>query len=70
MAPPMLLAGRVALVSDAACGIGYVTALVLAEEGASVAAADVLNEVESVTAEVRARGRQAAVAVFDIARAG
>src|SRR3990172_3181410 len=67
MSPPMLLAGRVALVTGAARGIGRVTALVLAEEGADVAVADVLGEVEAVAAEVRARGRRAAVAVFDIA---
>src|SRR3990170_376149 len=67
MAPPMLLAGRVALVTGAARGIGRVTALVLAEEGADVAVADVLGEVEAVAEEVRARGRRAAVAAFDIA---
>jgi len=67
MSPPMLLAGRVALVTGAARGIGRVTALVLAEEGADVAVADVLGEVEAVAEEVRARGRRAAVAVFDIA---
>lgn len=67
MSLPMLLAGRVALVTGAARGIGRVTALVLAEEGADVAVADVLGEVEDVAAEVRARGRRAAVAVFDIA---
>ena len=67
MGPPMLLAGRVALVTGAARGIGRVTALVLAEEGADVAVADVLSEVEAVAEEVRARGRRAAVAVFDIA---
>jgi NAD(P)-dependent dehydrogenase (short-subunit alcohol dehydrogenase family) len=63
----MSLAGRVALVTGAARGIGRVTALVLAEEGADVAMTDVLGEVDAVAAEVRARGRRAAVAVFDIA---
>jgi NAD(P)-dependent dehydrogenase (short-subunit alcohol dehydrogenase family) len=69
MTPPLPLAGRVALVTGAARGIGRVTAAVLAEQGADVAVADVLDEVEAVADELRARGRRAAAAVLDIADA-
>src|SRR5512147_2988743 len=69
MTPPLPLAGRVALVTGAARGIGRVTAAVLAEEGADVAVADVLSEVEAVAGDLRSRGRRAAAVVLDIADA-
>jgi NAD(P)-dependent dehydrogenase (short-subunit alcohol dehydrogenase family) len=62
-------AGRVALVTGAARGIGRAIASVLAEHGADVAVADVLPEVEDTAATIRAKGRRAAAAVFDVADA-
>ena len=65
----MLLAGRVALVTGAARGIGRATALVLAAEGADVGVVDVRPEVEATAEAIRAAGRRSAPAVFDVADA-
>jgi len=63
----MLLTGKIALVTGAARGIGRVAAQVLAAQGADLALADVLPEVEETAARVRARGRRAVAAAFDVA---
>ena len=65
----MLLQGRTALVTGAARGIGREIALVLAEDGANVAVADRLAEVEDTARVVAALGRRSAAAVFDVANA-
>ena len=63
----MLLRDKVVLITGAARGIGRVAALVMADEGADVAVADILPEVEAVAEEVRRRGTRSVAAVFDIA---
>ena len=62
----MLLAGKTALITGAARGIGRASAMVLAKEGADVGVADVLPEVESTAAEIRKIGQGSAFAIFDI----
>jgi glucose 1-dehydrogenase/3-oxoacyl-[acyl-carrier protein] reductase len=62
------LAGRVALVTGAARGIGQATALELARAGAQVAVNDVLPTGEQVVAEIRRLGRQALWAPADVSR--
>jgi NAD(P)-dependent dehydrogenase (short-subunit alcohol dehydrogenase family) len=63
----MLLHGKVVLITGAARGIGRVAALVMADEGADVAVADILPEVEAAAEEVKRRGSRSIAAVFDIA---
>jgi NAD(P)-dependent dehydrogenase (short-subunit alcohol dehydrogenase family) len=63
----MSLEGKIALVTGAARGIGRAIALVLADEGADVAVADVSPDVEKTAAAVAERGRRSAAAVFDVA---
>src|SRR5262249_22229449 len=65
----MRLSGRTALVTGAARGIGREIALVLAEDGANVAVADRLAEVEDTARAVTALGRRSVAALFDVARA-
>jgi NAD(P)-dependent dehydrogenase (short-subunit alcohol dehydrogenase family) len=65
----MLLQGKTALVTGAARGIGREIALVLAEDGASVAVADRVSEVEGTARAIAALGRRSAAAVFDVANA-
>lgn len=61
------LAGRVAVVSGAAAGIGRATAELFAEEGARVVLADVAGEaVEGVAAGIRQAGGAAAAEVADV----
>src|SRR4051812_28754315 len=61
------LDGRVAVVTGASRGIGRSVALALAEAGADVGlVARSLPDLEKVAAEVRERGRRAAVARMDV----
>jgi NAD(P)-dependent dehydrogenase (short-subunit alcohol dehydrogenase family) len=62
----MLLKDKVALVTGASRGIGRVTALMMADEGAQVAVADILPEVEDTARRIKEKGRTAASAIFDI----
>ena len=61
------LAGRVAVVSGAAAGIGRATAELFAEEGARVVVADVaVDTVEEVAAGIRDAGGAATAVVADV----
>ncbi len=61
------LAGRVAVVSGAAAGIGQATAELFAEEGARVVAADVAGDaVREVAAGIRDAGGAATAVVADV----
>ncbi len=62
----MLLAGKTALITGSARGIGRASAMVLAQEGADVGVADILPEVEGTAADIRKLGRRTAFSVFDI----
>jgi NAD(P)-dependent dehydrogenase (short-subunit alcohol dehydrogenase family) len=63
------LAGRTAVVSGGASGIGRATCLHLARAGADVAVLDVnAAGAEAVAGEVRALGRRAVAAASDVAR--
>lgn len=63
----MLLKGKIALITGAARGIGRATALIMADQGADVAVADVLSEIEATAQEVEKLGRRSTAAIFDIA---
>jgi len=63
----MQLAGRTALITGAARGIGRVSAQILADAGADVAVVDLDRRVEDTAAWIGERGRRTASATFDIA---
>lgn len=62
----MSLEGKVALITGAARGIGRASALVLAKNGAHVAVADILPDVEKTAEAVRRVGRRSVAVRFDI----
>jgi len=64
-----VLAGRVAVITGAATGIGRASALLFAAAGARVALADVRGpELEATATAVRAAGREATATAVDLAR--
>jgi 3-oxoacyl-[acyl-carrier protein] reductase len=62
----MLLEERVAFVTGAARGLGKVLANALADEGARVAVADVLEEVELTANELREKGYRSVAIKMDV----
>jgi len=63
---PRSLAGKTAVVTGAARGIGKVTALALAEAGANCALLDVMDEIKAAAAEIAAAGVKAEGYVADV----
>jgi 3-oxoacyl-[acyl-carrier protein] reductase len=69
MSEPMVLAGRVALVTGAASGIGRATARLLAHQGGSVGCLDRnAAGAESTAAEIRSDGGRAVGLIADVTR--
>jgi glucose 1-dehydrogenase len=67
MIPPMRLKGRVAAITGGALGIGRATALLFAEEGATVALGDIqLEAAEKVAQEIGRRGGKAVAIGVDV----
>ena len=63
----MALTGKVALVTGAGSGIGKATAVLLAQQGASVAAlSHTADEIEETVAEIKRNGGEAITCVADI----
>lgn len=61
------LRGKVALITGAGGGIGHATALLMAAEGAAIAAADIAEQMaEQTVASVRAHGGSAAAFALDV----
>src|SRR5947209_18131395 len=65
----MLLANKVSLITGGASGIGRATALLFAQEGATVAIGDVDPAGESVVAEILRNGGKAMFEPADVSRA-
>jgi NAD(P)-dependent dehydrogenase (short-subunit alcohol dehydrogenase family) len=71
MIAAMRLRGRVAAITGGALGIGRATALLFAEEGASVALGDIeLRGAEQVAEEIARRGGKAIAIALDVGDAG
>ncbi len=67
MIPPMRLRGKVAAITGGALGIGRATALLFAEEGATVALGDVqLEAAQAVAREITGRGGKAIAVPLDV----
>jgi len=65
----MKLSGKVAIVTGAGSGIGRASAILFADEGASVVVADIdAQRGEQTVAEIAASGNQAVLARVDVAR--
>jgi len=62
----MLLEGRVAFVTGAARGLGKVLAKAMGSEGASVAVADILDDVELTAKELEAEGYRSVAIKMDV----
>ena len=66
---PGQVQGKVALVTGAGSGIGRATAILLAQEGATVVASDInVSAAEGVAGDIRQRGGQAEAARLDVAQ--
>ena len=67
----MKLAGKVALVTGAAQGIGKAVALLLAQNGADIVVSDInLEKAEETAKEIEAMGRKAMAIKVDVANSG
>ena len=60
------LAGKVALVTGAAMGIGKVIAIELAKSGADVAVSDIREDVVATKKDIEALGKRSCAAIFNV----